>query len=60
MAEWALAQFDGTNAADAEEAGLALLPGPFFSTVTFLAFGSVLDAVGTPAQKEKYIAPICK
>src|SRR5246127_3708104 len=41
-----------------EEAGRALLPGPFFSTVVLA--GSVLDAVGTPAQKEKYLAPICR
>jgi alkylation response protein AidB-like acyl-CoA dehydrogenase len=41
-----------------EEAGRALLPGPFFSTVVLA--GSVLEAVGTPAYKEKYLAPICK
>jgi alkylation response protein AidB-like acyl-CoA dehydrogenase len=41
-----------------EEAGRALLPGPFFSTVVLA--GSVLDAVGTPAHKEKYLTPICK
>jgi alkylation response protein AidB-like acyl-CoA dehydrogenase len=41
-----------------EEAGRALLPGPFFSTVVLA--GSVLDAVGTPAQKKKYLAPICR
>ena len=40
-----------------EEAGRALLPGPFFSTVVLA--GSVLDAVGTPAHKSKYLAPIC-
>jgi alkylation response protein AidB-like acyl-CoA dehydrogenase len=41
-----------------EEAGRALLPGPFFSTV--ILAGSVLDAVGTPVHKEKYLAPICQ
>jgi alkylation response protein AidB-like acyl-CoA dehydrogenase len=41
-----------------EEAGRALLPGPFFSTVVLA--GSVLDAVGTPAQKKRYLAPICR
>jgi alkylation response protein AidB-like acyl-CoA dehydrogenase len=41
-----------------EEAGRALLPGPFFSTVVLA--GSVLDAVGTPGHKEKYLAPICQ
>src|ERR1700730_14052802 len=41
-----------------EEAGRALLPGPFFFTVVLA--GSVLDAVGSPAQKKKYLAPICR
>ena len=41
-----------------EEEGRALLPGPFFSTVVLA--GSVLDAVGTPGHKEKYLAPICQ
>jgi alkylation response protein AidB-like acyl-CoA dehydrogenase len=41
-----------------EEAGRALLPGPFFSTVVLA--GSVLEAVGTPAYKSKYLAPICR
>jgi len=41
-----------------EEAGRALLPGPFFSTVVLA--GSVLDAVGTTGHKEKYLAPICR
>jgi alkylation response protein AidB-like acyl-CoA dehydrogenase len=41
-----------------EEAGRALLPGPFFSTVVLA--GSVLDALGTPEQKKKYLAPICR
>ena len=41
-----------------EEAGRALLPGPFFSTVVLA--GSILDAVGMPEHKEKYLAPICR
>ena len=41
-----------------EEAGRALLPGPFFSTVVLA--GSVLDAVASPAYQEKYLAPICR
>jgi len=41
-----------------EEAGRALLPGPFFSTVVLA--GSVLDAVAPPAHKQKYLAPICR
>jgi len=41
-----------------EEAGRALLPGPFFSTVVLAGF--VLDVVGTPAHKKKYLAPICR
>jgi alkylation response protein AidB-like acyl-CoA dehydrogenase len=41
-----------------EEAGRALLPGPFFSTVVLA--GSVLDAVGTPEHRRKYLEPICK
>jgi alkylation response protein AidB-like acyl-CoA dehydrogenase len=41
-----------------EEAGRALLPGPFFSTVVLA--GSVLEVVGTPASKKKYLAPICR
>ncbi|HMD07134.1 MAG TPA: acyl-CoA dehydrogenase family protein [Candidatus Acidoferrum sp.] len=40
-----------------EEAGRALLPGPFFSTVVLA--GSVLDAVATPAHKKQYLGPIC-
>jgi alkylation response protein AidB-like acyl-CoA dehydrogenase len=40
-----------------EEAGRALLPGPFFSTVVLA--GSVLDAVGNAAPKKQYLAPIC-
>jgi alkylation response protein AidB-like acyl-CoA dehydrogenase len=41
-----------------EEAGRALLPGPFFSTVPLA--GSVLEAVATKEQKRKYLAPICR
>ena len=41
-----------------EEAGRALLPGPFFSTVVLA--GSVLDAVASPAYKQKFLAPICR
>jgi alkylation response protein AidB-like acyl-CoA dehydrogenase len=41
-----------------EEAGRALLPGPFFSTVVLA--GSVLEAVGTPAHKKNFLAPICR
>jgi alkylation response protein AidB-like acyl-CoA dehydrogenase len=41
-----------------EEAGRALLPGPFFSTIVLA--GSVFDALGSPAQKEKYLTPICR
>ena len=40
-----------------EEAGYALLPGPFFSTVALA--GAVLNALGSPAQKKKYLARIC-
>ncbi|HEV2197641.1 MAG TPA: acyl-CoA dehydrogenase family protein [Candidatus Acidoferrum sp.] len=40
-----------------EEAGRALLPGPFFSTVVIA--GSLLDALATWEQKMKYLAPIC-
>src|SRR5205807_3191029 len=40
-----------------EEAGFALLPGPFFSTVALAA--PVFDALGTPEQKKKYLAPLC-
>ena len=39
-----------------EEAGYALLPGPFFSTVALAS--SVIDALGTAAQKGKYLSPI--
>jgi alkylation response protein AidB-like acyl-CoA dehydrogenase len=41
-----------------EEAGRALLPGPFFSTVVLA--GAVLHAAATPEQKKKYLAPICR
>jgi alkylation response protein AidB-like acyl-CoA dehydrogenase len=41
-----------------EEAGRALLPGPFFSTVVLA--GTVLDAIASPAHKKKYLAPICR
>jgi len=41
-----------------EEAGRALLPGPFFSTVVMA--GSLLDALATKEQKKKYLAPICR
>jgi alkylation response protein AidB-like acyl-CoA dehydrogenase len=40
-----------------EEAGRALVPGPLFSTVALA--GSVLDAVATPEQRKRYLAPIC-
>jgi alkylation response protein AidB-like acyl-CoA dehydrogenase len=41
-----------------EEAGRALLPGPFFSTVVLA--GSVLESVGSPETKNKFLAPICR
>jgi alkylation response protein AidB-like acyl-CoA dehydrogenase len=41
-----------------EEAGRALLPGPFFSTVVL--GGSVLQAVANTDQKRKYLGPICR
>jgi alkylation response protein AidB-like acyl-CoA dehydrogenase len=41
-----------------EEAGRALLPGPFFSTVALA--GTVLEAVATKEQKNKYLAAICR
>jgi alkylation response protein AidB-like acyl-CoA dehydrogenase len=40
-----------------EEAGRALLPGPFFSTVALA--GSVLETVAGRDQKKRYLAPIC-
>src|SRR5215831_3252130 len=39
-----------------EEAGYALLPGPFFSTVALA--GPVIDAVASPEQKKKYLSRI--
>jgi len=41
-----------------EEAGRALLPGPFFSTVALA--GAVLNEAATAEQKQKYLAPICR
>jgi alkylation response protein AidB-like acyl-CoA dehydrogenase len=41
-----------------EEAGRALLPGPFFSTVVMA--GSLLDHLASREQKMKYLAPICR
>jgi len=41
-----------------EEAGRALLPGPFWSTVALA--GTVIDAVAGDAQKAKYLARICR
>jgi alkylation response protein AidB-like acyl-CoA dehydrogenase len=41
-----------------EEAGRALLPGPFFSTVALA--GVVIDAVAAPEKKKKYLGPICR
>jgi alkylation response protein AidB-like acyl-CoA dehydrogenase len=41
-----------------EEAGRALLPGPFFSTVVLS--GSLIDAIASAEQKKKYLAPICR
>src|SRR5258708_8857812 len=40
-----------------EEAGYALLPGPFFSTVAMA--GPLIEACGTSEQKKKYLEPIC-
>jgi alkylation response protein AidB-like acyl-CoA dehydrogenase len=39
-----------------EEAGYALLPGPFFSTVALA--GAVIDACASPEQKKKYLERI--
>ncbi len=39
-----------------EEAGYALLPGPFFSTVALA--GAVIDAVASPELKKKYLTQI--
>jgi alkylation response protein AidB-like acyl-CoA dehydrogenase len=41
-----------------EEAGRALLPGPFFSTIALAA--TVLDEVAAHEQKHKYLTPICQ
>lgn len=41
-----------------EEAGRALLPGPFFATVALA--GAVLAATGTPEQRKRYLTPICQ
>jgi alkylation response protein AidB-like acyl-CoA dehydrogenase len=41
-----------------EEAGRALLPGPFFSTVVLA--GSILLALATTDQKKKYLTAICR
>jgi len=40
-----------------EEAGRALVPGPLFSTVALA--GVMIDRVGSPDEKKKYLAPIC-
>ena len=40
-----------------EEAGRALLPGPLFSTVALA--GVMIDQVGSPDEKKKYLGPIC-
>jgi alkylation response protein AidB-like acyl-CoA dehydrogenase len=41
-----------------EEAGRALLPGPFFSTVALA--GAVLNETGSAEQKKNFLAPICR
>lgn len=41
-----------------EEAGRALLPGPFWSTVALA--GTVIEAVASKAQKARYLTPICR
>jgi alkylation response protein AidB-like acyl-CoA dehydrogenase len=41
-----------------EEAGRALLPGPYFSTVALA--GAVLNEAGSAEQKKRYLAPICR
>jgi alkylation response protein AidB-like acyl-CoA dehydrogenase len=41
-----------------EEAGRALLPGPFFSTVPLA--GAVINGVASSEHKKKYLEPICK
>jgi alkylation response protein AidB-like acyl-CoA dehydrogenase len=41
-----------------EEAGRALLPGPFWSTVALA--GAVIEAVASDAQKTRYLTSICR
>ncbi len=41
-----------------EEAGRALLPGPFFSTVPLA--GAVINTIASPEHKKKYLEPICE
>ena len=41
-----------------EEAGRALLPGPFFSTVPLA--GALINAIASPDHKKKYLEPICE
>lgn len=41
-----------------EEAGRALLPGPFWSTVALA--GTVIEAIASEAQKARYLTPICR
>jgi alkylation response protein AidB-like acyl-CoA dehydrogenase len=45
-------------AATLEEMGRALLPGPFVSTV--LSAGTLVAAAGSEAQKQSWLAPICR
>jgi alkylation response protein AidB-like acyl-CoA dehydrogenase len=41
-----------------EEMGRALCPGPFLSAAAFAA--PLIDAAGSPKQKDKYLRPICE
>lgn len=41
-----------------EEAGRALLPGPFFATVALA--GTVFNELGSSEQKKTFLAPICR
>lgn len=41
-----------------EEMGMALVPGPYFSSV--ILAGTLLDAAGSDAVKKKYLQPICE
>lgn len=41
-----------------EEMGMALVPGPYFSSV--ILAGTLLDAAGSGAAKKKYLQPICE